>query len=62
MRSQSVLGAPKILFRTNARQVHMHQFAQAENGHRFLVLEALLSQVADERLVVVTNWRSTLKH
>jgi len=51
-----VTGPPKTLFRTDARHTNMPQFAATADG-RFLVLEAVPQQVADERLVVMTGWR-----
>jgi len=48
-------GPPRQMFRTEARHINMPQFAASDDGQRFLVLEALPSQVADERLVVITG-------
>ena len=48
-------GPPRTLFRTDARNVNMRQFAVTADGS-FLVLEAIPENVADERLVVMTGW------
>lgn len=53
-------GPPTELFRTNARNIHMRQFGVTDDGQRFLVLEALPSEVADERLVVMTDWHQAV--
>jgi Tol biopolymer transport system component/DNA-binding winged helix-turn-helix (wHTH) protein len=53
-------GAPKLLFHTKTRNPNMPQFAVADNGRKFLVIEAPPRQAVDERMVVVTGWNTSL--
>ena len=53
-------GAPTALFRPEVRDINMPQFTSTDNAKRFLVLEAVPSEAADDRLVVMTNWAAAI--
>ena len=53
-------GTPKHLFQAQIRYANMPQFGVTDNGQKFLVIEELPSQAADERLVVITQWNLSL--
>ncbi len=54
-------GAPTLLFRPDIRFPNMPQFGVIDDGHKFLVIEAPLERIGDERMVVQTHWDASMR-